>query len=91
MISTLASPMWLQRRSASLAIIAGLVASFATFIVHTDAQNSLALANSLRQLIAQRNEPVTVGHDPPSAAAGELSIAHGLPARARMACARKGT
>src|SRR5262249_24770722 len=31
------------------------VVDFATFVIHTDAQNTLALADSLRQLIAQRH------------------------------------
>jgi predicted permease len=35
---------------------------FATFVVHTDAQNPLALANSLRQLIAQRNNGLRVSN-----------------------------
>jgi len=36
--------------------------SFATFIIHTDAQNSLALSNSLRQLIAQRHNGLRVSN-----------------------------
>jgi predicted permease len=35
---------------------------FATFTIHTDAQNPLALANSLRQLIAQRNNGLRVSN-----------------------------
>ena len=38
------------------------VVSFASFVIHTDAQNSLALANSLRQLIAQRNNGLRVSN-----------------------------
>ena len=38
------------------------VEGFATFVVHTDAQNPLALANSLRQLIAQRNNGLRVSN-----------------------------
>ncbi|WP_348264690.1 ADOP family duplicated permease [Telmatobacter sp. DSM 110680] len=36
--------------------------SFATFIIHTGGQNPLALANSLRQLIAQRNNGLRVSN-----------------------------
>src|SRR5205814_1473360 len=36
--------------------------SFATFVVHTDAQNPLALADSLRQLIAQRHNGLRVSN-----------------------------
>lgn len=36
--------------------------SFATFTIHTDAQNPLALANSLRQLIAQRHNGLRVSN-----------------------------
>ena len=36
--------------------------SFATFIIHTDAQNPLALANSLRQIIAQRHNGLRVSN-----------------------------
>ncbi|HEY2468280.1 MAG TPA: FtsX-like permease family protein, partial [Terracidiphilus sp.] len=36
--------------------------SFATFVIHTDAQNSLALADSLRQLIAQRHNGLRVSN-----------------------------
>jgi predicted permease len=35
---------------------------FATFIIHTDAQNSLALADSLRQFIAQRHNGLRVSN-----------------------------
>ncbi len=35
---------------------------FATFVIHTDAQNPLALANSLRQLIAQRHNGLRVSN-----------------------------
>lgn len=35
---------------------------FATFVVHTDAQNPLTLANSLRQLIAQRHYGLRVSN-----------------------------
>ena len=35
---------------------------FATFIIHTDAQNSLALADTLRQLIAQRHNGLRVSN-----------------------------
>jgi predicted permease len=35
---------------------------FATFVLHTDAQNPLALANSLRQLIAQRHNGLRVSN-----------------------------
>lgn len=35
---------------------------FATFTIHTDAQNPLALANSLRQLIAQRQNGLRVSN-----------------------------
>jgi putative ABC transport system permease protein len=38
------------------------VLSFATIVIHTDAQNSLALANSLRQLIAQRHNGLRVSN-----------------------------
>ena len=38
------------------------VVSFASFVIHTDAQNSLALANSLRQLIAQRHNGLRVSN-----------------------------
>jgi len=38
------------------------VAGFATFVLHTDAQNPLALANSLRQLIAQRKNGLRVSN-----------------------------
>jgi predicted permease len=38
------------------------VEGFATFIVHTGAQNPLALANFLRQLIAQRNNGLRVSN-----------------------------
>jgi predicted permease len=38
------------------------VVGFATFALHTDAQNPLALANSLRQLIAQRNNGLRVSN-----------------------------
>ena len=36
--------------------------NFATFVIHTDAQNPLALANSLRQLIAQRHNGLRVSN-----------------------------
>ena len=36
--------------------------SFGTFIIHTEAQNSLALANSLRQLVAQRHNGLRVSN-----------------------------
>jgi predicted permease len=36
--------------------------SFATFVIHTDAQNPLVLANSLRQLIAQRHNGLRVSN-----------------------------
>ena len=36
--------------------------SFATFVIHTDAQNPLALADSLRQLIAQRHNGLRVSN-----------------------------
>ena len=35
---------------------------FATFVIHTDAQNPLALASSLRQLIAQRHNGLRVSN-----------------------------
>ena len=38
------------------------VVNFATFVIHTDAQNPLALANSLRELIAQRNNGLRVSN-----------------------------
>ncbi len=38
------------------------VVDFATFVLHTDAQNPLALANSLRQLIAQRHNGLRVSN-----------------------------
>jgi predicted permease len=38
------------------------VVDFATFVVHTDAQNSLALADSLRQFIAQRHSGLRVSN-----------------------------
>jgi predicted permease len=38
------------------------VVDFATFAIHTDAQNPLALAGSLRQLIAQRNNGLRVSN-----------------------------
>jgi predicted permease len=38
------------------------VEGFATFVLHTDAQNPLALANSLRQLIAQRHNGLRVSN-----------------------------
>jgi predicted permease len=38
------------------------VVDFATFVVHTVAQNPLALANSLRQLIAQRHNGLRVSN-----------------------------
>lgn len=38
------------------------VSSFATFVIHTDAQNPLALANSLRQLIAERHNGLRVSN-----------------------------
>jgi len=37
-------------------------AGFATFVIHTDAQNPLALAGSLRQLIAQRHNGLRVSN-----------------------------
>jgi predicted permease len=37
-------------------------AGFATFVIHTDAQNPLALANTLRQLIAQRHNGLRVSN-----------------------------
>ena len=37
-------------------------ASFATFVVHTDARNPLVLANSLRQLIAERHNGLRVSN-----------------------------
>ena len=39
-----------------------MVVNFATFVVHTDAQNPLAFANSLRQLIAQRHNGLRVSN-----------------------------
>jgi predicted permease len=36
--------------------------NFATFVIHTDAQNPLALADSLRQLIAQRHNGLRVSN-----------------------------
>ncbi len=38
------------------------VESFATFTIHTDTQNPLALANSLRELIAQRHNGLRVSN-----------------------------
>ncbi len=38
------------------------VVDFATFAIHTDAQNSLALADSLRQFIAQRHSGLRVSN-----------------------------
>jgi ABC-type antimicrobial peptide transport system permease subunit len=38
------------------------VVGFSTFVIHTDAQNPLALANSLRQLIAQRHNGLRVSN-----------------------------
>ena len=38
------------------------VVDFATFVIHTDAQNPLALADSLRQLIAQRHNGLRVSN-----------------------------
>ncbi len=38
------------------------VVSFATFAIHTDSQNPLALANSLRQFIAQRHNGLRVSN-----------------------------
>jgi predicted permease len=38
------------------------VEGFATFTIHTDAQNPLALANSLRQIIAQRHNGLRVSN-----------------------------
>jgi predicted permease len=38
------------------------VEGFATFVIHTDAQNPLALAGSLRQLIAQRHNGLRVSN-----------------------------
>jgi ABC-type antimicrobial peptide transport system permease subunit len=38
------------------------VVSFVTFVIHTDAQNPLALANSLRQLVAQRHNGLRVSN-----------------------------
>jgi predicted permease len=38
------------------------VVDFATFIIHTDAQNPLALADSLRQFIAQRHNGLRVSN-----------------------------
>jgi predicted permease len=37
-------------------------AGFATFVIHTDSQNPLALADSLRQLIAQRHNGLRVSN-----------------------------
>ena len=36
--------------------------NFATFVIHTDTQNPLALADSLRQLVAQRNNGLRVSN-----------------------------
>ena len=36
--------------------------NFATFVIHTDAQNPLALANSIRQLIAERHNGLRVSN-----------------------------
>ena len=36
--------------------------NFATFVIHTDAQNSLALADTLRQIIAQRHNGLRVSN-----------------------------
>jgi predicted permease len=41
---------------------AARLVSFATFIIHTDAQNSLAMTNSLRQLISQRHNGLRVSN-----------------------------
>jgi predicted permease len=41
---------------------ASSVVDFATFVIHTDAQNPLALAASLRQLIAQRHNGLRVSN-----------------------------
>ena len=41
---------------------ASTVVGFATFTIHTDTQNPLALANSLRQLIAQRHNGLRVSN-----------------------------
>jgi ABC-type antimicrobial peptide transport system permease subunit len=38
------------------------VEGFATFVVHTDSHNPLALADSLRQLVAQRNNGLRVSN-----------------------------
>ena len=38
------------------------VVSFSTFVVHTESQNPLALANSLRQVIAQRHNGLRVSN-----------------------------
>src|SRR5262249_7256930 len=38
------------------------VVDFSTFVVHTDAQNPLALADSLRQFIAQRHNGLRVSN-----------------------------
>jgi ABC-type antimicrobial peptide transport system permease subunit len=38
------------------------VEGFATFVIHTDTQNPLALANSLRQLVAQRHNGLRVSN-----------------------------
>ena len=38
------------------------VEGFATFVLHTDTQNPLALANSLRQLVAQRHNGLRVSN-----------------------------
>ena len=38
------------------------VVNFGSFVIHTDAQNSLALANSLRELIAQRHNGLRVSN-----------------------------
>ena len=36
--------------------------SFATFVIHTDSQNSLALSNSLRQVVAERHNGLRVSN-----------------------------
>jgi predicted permease len=41
---------------------APLVVDFATFVIHTDAENPLALADSLRRLIAQRHNGLRVSN-----------------------------
>src|SRR5262249_17033676 len=38
------------------------VVDFATFVIHSDAQNTVALADSLRQLIAQRHKGLRVSN-----------------------------